>query len=91
MVAKRVWTTEVSSAKSSTTAASASSMTGVAGSAVTATVGVVPRSRVSTSSTSVVVPDRVRATTRSYARPAGISEAAKASVSPCPADSRSTA
>src|SRR5690625_1721836 len=43
------------------------------------------------SRTSVVVPDRLRATTRSYARPAGTSEAAKASVSPSPADSRSTA
>jgi hypothetical protein len=65
VVANRVCTTEVSSAKSSTTAASASSMTAVAESAVTATVGVTPRSRPSSSNTSVVVPDRVSATTRS--------------------------
>ncbi|CAM5242013.1 hypothetical protein STENM327S_06796 [Streptomyces tendae] len=45
----------------------------------------------SSSSTSVVVPERVRATTRSYARPRGNSEAANASVSPRPASSRSAA
>lgn len=65
MLANRVWTTEVSSAKSSTTTASAGLVTGDCGTAVTAVVGVCPRSRPSSSSTSVVVPDRVSASTRS--------------------------
>ncbi len=70
---------------------SAASITGVCGSAVTAVVRVCPRRRPRSSSTSVVVPERVRATTRSYERPCGYSEAAKASVSPCPDPSRSAA
>ncbi len=91
MVANRVWTTERSSAKSRTTRSSAAVATGVAGSAVRAVVGVPPLNFPSRSSTSVVVPERVRATTRSYDRPRGNSEAANASVSPCPAASRSAA
>ncbi len=65
MVANRVWTTDSSSAKSSTTAWSAAVITGVAGSAVRAVVGTLPLSFTSRSTTSVVVPERVRATTRS--------------------------
>lgn len=38
-----------------------------------------------------MVPDLVSASTRSYRRPIGASEAGKASVSPCPAPSRSAA
>ncbi len=91
MVAKRVWTTDSSSAQSSTATVSAASMTGVFGSAVSATVATLPRSSPSRASTSLVVPERVIATTRSYARPAGNSEEAYASVSPCPAASRSAA
>ena len=45
----------------------------------------------STAVTSLVVPERVNASTRSYLRPVGSSEAVNASVSPCPARSRSTA
>jgi hypothetical protein len=47
--------------------------------------------RSSAASTSVVVPERVSATTRSYRLAAGNSEAGNASVSPCPAVSRSAA
>ena len=90
MVANLVWTTDFSSANSSATRWRAAAPTGVRGSAVTATVSVVP-TRARASSTSVVVPERVRATTRSYRRSAGNSEAAKASVSPSPSDSRSAA
>ncbi|MDF9807291.1 hypothetical protein M2436_005838 [Streptomyces sp. HB372] len=64
-MAKRVWTTDRSSAKSRTTRSSAAARTGVSGSAVTATVREVPRRRSSSSRTSVVVPERVSATTRS--------------------------
>src|SRR4051794_22619356 len=56
---------------------------------MTATVGAGVAS--SRSSTSVVVPDRQIASTLSYARPCGNSDAANASVSPRPADSRSAA
>lgn len=91
MVANRVCTTDSSSAQSSTATASAAAMTGVPGSAVSATVATLPRSSPRSSSTSVVVPDRVIATTRSYGRPAGNSEEGYASVSPCPAASRSAA
>ncbi len=66
-------------------------MTGVPGSAVIAVVRTLPFNCPSRPITSVVVPDRVRASTRSYDRVRGNSEAAKASVSPCPAPSRSTA
>lgn len=66
-------------------------MTGVVGSAVRAVVRVLPFTCRSRSTTSVVVPERVRATTRSYVRPYGNSDAAKASVSPSPAPSRSAA
>ena len=52
-------------------------------------VGTVARS--STRSTSVVVPERQIASSRSYPRVAGSSVAVHASVSPCPARSRSTA
>ena len=66
MVANRVCTTDCSSAKSSTTASSAAATTGVPGSAVIA----VDRARGPATgrqarSTSVVVPERVIATTRS--------------------------
>ncbi|CAM5409176.1 hypothetical protein STANM309S_06393 [Streptomyces tanashiensis] len=48
--------------------------------------------RASRSTTSVVVPERVRATIRSYPRPSGVaSEAGNASVPPAPRDSRRAA
>src|SRR5690606_4714366 len=75
-VANRVWTTDSSSAKSRTATASAARVTGDAGSAVTAPVAMVPRTRCSRPSTSVVVPDRVIARTRSQGLPYGNSEAA---------------
>ncbi|CAM5303572.1 hypothetical protein SVIOM74S_00829 [Streptomyces violarus] len=65
MVANRVWTTERSSAKSRTARSSAAVITGVSGAAVIAVMGVLPFSLPSRSRTSVVVPERVRATTRS--------------------------
>ncbi len=49
------------------------------------------RSRPSRRTTSLVVPEREIATSRSYRRPAGSSEAGKASVSPGPAASRAAA
>ena len=68
--AKRVWTTERSSAKPSTMTSSRESHDGMIGSAVMAVAGLPPSSS-RRSSTSVVVPDRVRRA-RSYAGPAGI-------------------
>ena len=65
MVANRVWTTDSSSAKLRSMTASAASGTGVPGTAVIATVGAVPRSRSSSCTISVVVPDRDSTTTRS--------------------------
>ncbi len=92
MVANRVCTTDFSSANSSTMTSSAAVMIGVRGSPVMAVVRTVagapslPRTRSSSASTSVVVPDRVMATIRSYrpasTRPKGNSDAANASVSP---------
>ena len=71
---------------------SASSVTGVPAVATIAVVGTpLPRSPVSTSMTSVVVPERVITRTASYPRCSLCSLAAKASVSPCPACSRSAA
>ena len=91
-VANRVWTTDCSSTSGSSTTWSASSAAGLPGTAVTTVVGT-PRSRRArrTSSTSVVVPERVRARTCSYARSSRFSLAANASVSPCPPNSRSHA
>jgi hypothetical protein len=63
VVAKRVWTTDLSSANSRGMTVSAIRTIGVAGSPMTATVGIPVRR--SSSSTSVVVPERQIATTRS--------------------------
>lgn len=65
VVAKRVCTTDSSSANSKPTTESAVCATGAAGTAVSVVVATVPRSRPSRSSTSVVVPERVMATIRS--------------------------
>ena len=64
MVAKRVWTTDCSFAKSSTIVSSAADATGEPGTAVTATVAMLPLSPSSVRRTSVVVPEREMATTR---------------------------
>jgi hypothetical protein len=78
-------------AKSSTITRSASSNAGAPSSAVIATVGVRLASRSRRRRTSVVVPLRVIATTASYRRPNGNSEAANASASPFPEASRRAA
>ena len=64
MVANRVWTTDSSSAKSSTTTSSARSAHGVPATAVSTSRGVA-RMLSSTRTTSLVVPERVIATSRS--------------------------
>ena len=64
MVAKRVCTTDVSSAKSSETTSSAACATGESGTAVTATVRERDE-RISARATSVVVPERDSASTTS--------------------------
>ena len=64
MVAKRVCTTERSSAKSSTTTSSAAAAIGESGTAVMATVRE-REERISAWATSVVVPERESATTTS--------------------------
>ena len=91
MVANLVCTTDCSSAKSSVTTAPAAAATGLSAAAVMATVAADPPTLASRSTISVVVPDLDKTSTRSYRRPAGISEAANASVSPCPDASRSAA
>src|ERR1700712_1241840 len=89
VVANTVCTTHSSSAKSSTMVSSLICATGVDASATMA----VRRADepASASTTSVVVPDLLIASTRSYFRVAGSSLAVKKSVSPRPAASRSTA
>ena len=89
-VAKRVCTIERSSANGSAIAASAPVPTGVPAPPVIATERAA-RPRLSACTTSVVVPERESATSTSYRRPTGSSEAANASVQPCPARSRSAA
>jgi len=64
VVAKRVWTTDCSFAKSSAIVSSAAAATGESGTAVTATVATLPLSPSSVRRTSVVVPEREMATTR---------------------------
>ncbi len=91
LVANRVWTTERSSAKSRTIAASATASTGVPATATSARLRSASPAVRSAWTTSVVVPDREIATATSYRRPGGTSDAAKASVSPRPARSRSAA
>ena len=65
MVANRVCTTDSSSANPRSMTASAACATGVPGTAVIATVGTVPRSRSSSCTISVVVPERDSTSTRS--------------------------
>ena len=90
-VANRVCTTERSSANGREIARVAACASGLSVTAVTAIVGVPSPTAANASSTSVVVPDREIASTASYARPAGISEAGNASVSPWPPASRAAA
>ena len=90
-VANRVWTTDRSSANGMATTLPAARATGESGTAVIAVVGAASPIRASARTTSVVVPERESAITRSYRRPDGSSDAGKASVSPWPADSRDTA
>ena len=87
-VAKRVWTTTSSSANPRMIAAAAARGTGEPATAESASVGVDGSVRSSARTTSVVVPEREIASSRSYSRWAGKSEAANASVSPSPRDSR---
>ena len=65
MVANLVCTTDSSSAKPRSMTSSAACATGVHAAAVIATVGTVPRSRPSSCTISVVVPDRDSTRTRS--------------------------
>ena len=65
VVANRVCTTDFSSAKGSATVSSEIATAGVSGSPMTVTVGIRPLTASSTRSTSVVVPERVIATTAS--------------------------
>jgi len=81
-VAKRVCITDDSSAKSSAISRSAATPTGSPGTPTTATRSVPAGARAKASTTSVVVAEREIASTRSYGRPSGASEAGKASVSP---------
>ena len=90
VVGNLVCTTDRSSAKSTTTRAAAMEAAGAPASAVITTSDAGSRLPISRR-TSVVVPLRVMATTRSYRRPSGNSEAANASVTPCPDASRRTA
>ena len=69
----------------------AASTTGLSGTAEIASDGVPAGSAFSARATSVVVPEREIASTASYVRVVGISEATNASLSPWPADSRATA
>ena len=91
VVGNRVCTTDCSVAIVSSITSVASSAAGVDASAVIVVVGVEPAMARRRSTTSVVVPERVIATMRSYRLPAGNSDAGKASVSPSPAASRSAA
>ena len=65
--------------------------TGESGTAEIASDGTCAGSAMSARTTSVVVPEREIASTASYPRPVGISEATNASLSPAPALSRATA
>src|SRR3954464_8432367 len=90
VVAKRVWTTDRSSANDKSITSPAASDTGESVSEVSATVRGA-RPCCSACATSVVVPEREIATRTSYSRAAGSSEAGKASVSPWRAASPSAA
>src|SRR5262249_11978987 len=91
VLGNRVCTTDRSSAKSSTTASRAAATTGESGSAVTTVLATPAGTAANAASTSVVLPVRVNASTRSYRRRLRNSDAGQASVSPCPTPSRNAA
>src|ERR1035437_2487255 len=91
VVAKRVCTTDLSSAKESFTTSSTRSTRGVFGSPTRPTVRMRSRKQSSSSSSSVVVPERVIATITSYPRSTNASDAGNASVMPWPVDTRAAA